>query len=191
MNLNNKVELSIGIPDEVWLGPQAAGLLKRAEIPVARGLVQPVEQTIWFDMFTQAVRKPTKEQQVGRLRIVTMKNAEIRELVGAGALDLGITTGTNRSLAEPGASLPVELPEGSRFTTLSAELLLKEPVVAEFLINNSLKGVKGFRQRLILSIVRASRDIASEAADAVVQLERAKQEPNYWDWAEGRGFWRY
>ncbi len=188
MSERNKSELVLGLPTGGSARNGTLDLLTRAEIPVDRWSLR---QNIWFDGQTQAVRRPNPDQRVNLLTVVVVSNDKIRELVSNGDLDLGITTTQDANQPEVGTAISLGLPGVDRFSTTRAELLSNEPLDSDKFTTDSLKGIEGFRPRLVASILRASRNAINEAEIAAARLEEIRRKPNYWAFAEGVAFRPY
>ncbi len=180
-DIDNK-NLMIGVPDRNQGRSGTIALLKKAEIPV-KDLLGSFNQTIWFDRNTQAVKIPNAEQRVNSVELGTFLSPALRELVARGIFDMAIRSRRAPLKADRQDTLRLVIPGRTRTETLPGELILGEPidpeVVRQVRESGQLRGIEGFRNRLVASIVRASEHVAQEAYAASLEAATRRTTMNY------------
>lgn len=183
MNTRTKESLVLAIPDQQPLLVASLRLINRAEIPTRNlSLGRSVEEMVYFDRFAQVIGKRSTLPAEYGLRIVPMADQNIEEQVAQGNINIGVT-----SQSEAGLSLT--LPGDIKSKTESAGLVLSDPISSELLELNQLRGITNFRDRLVISLVRASRNVQEEAVNTSYAFDIAKQGPNYWEFQEEKTYW--
>lgn len=188
INKNNE-PLRIGIP-EVGQGRFGTiALLKKAEVPVADRPGTPFTELIWFDKNTQAVRRPNDDQCVSLIEISTAPAGFLRQAVTSGILDLAIKTRRVPLETDRPDTLRLAIPGKTKTETLPGELILAEPLDPEILEKlretGRLRGIAGFRNRLVASIVRASENAVQQAFVASLEASTRQASANYQAIQEG------
>lgn len=181
--------LMIGIPEVDQARFGAIALLRKAEIPVRDFVGYSFSQQIWFDSYAQAVRRPTDEQKVNLVEVSTAPAGALRKLVTSGVLDMAIRERRVPLDRDRPDTLRLAIPGRTRAETLTGELILAEPIDPEVLEQvrkeNRLKGIEGFRNRLVASLVRASEESIQQAFIASLEGDKKRANANYQAMSEG------
>lgn len=180
-DIDNK-NLMIGVPDRNQGRRGTIALLKKAEVPV-RDQLGSFSQKIWFDRNAQAVKDPNDEQRVNSVELGTFLSPALRELVDVGIFDMAIRPRRVPLKADRSDTLRLVIPGETKTQTLAGELILGEPidpeVVRQVRESGQLRGIEGFRNRLVASIVRASEHVAQEAYAASLEAATRRTTMNY------------
>lgn len=188
MNKNTE-PFRIGIPkvDQARFGTIA--LLQRAEIPVRDHVGYSLTQQLWFDREGQAVRRPIEDQRVNLVEVSTLPAGSLRKLVSSGILDMAIRERRIPLENDRQDTLRLAIPCKTRTETLPGELILAEPLDPEVLERlretGRLRGISGFRNRLVASIVRASENAIQQAFAASLEASTRQASANYQAIQEG------
>jgi hypothetical protein len=161
--MSSQIEtLSLAIPrDEKWWRG-SMDLLRTAGIP-SKGEFQ--NEVIYFDKNTNGLRRPTEGQATSAVNIELMDPSQIAPQVAVELIDLAIITpeslrqNTSRVFREGSLKLPTEV----RDQTMNAELISSE-MVWLLTMSGQLRGIRDFRSRLVIKLLKAS----------IVEADKAK-----------------
>ena len=149
--------------------PQVIGaslmLLKAADLPIKALKRAPY---IWFDGSTNALSKPGPTKQ-DVLEVMFLPKSNAVNGIMDGQIDFGLLAAENNPTA--------------------LNIVSTQPMSERLRTATNLRGIEGFRDRLAVKLIRASRDLVAEQ----VQRRKRREEimrlwENYANWVEARTF---
>lgn len=171
-----KNELRLGFASDNLTTFGVLELLKIAQAPLDPNTLKGI-----FDKYTCVLKSSKYERRVSALIAVPMDETQIVNQIAKSQINLGIITAiTYPDQSDKYSRIgTIFLPTRAQEIVIESLVISRPPAVGSLSGWNSLRGVEGFQNRLLIKIARASRLIKT-TADQVERSQKAYEQDELW-----------